>query len=147
MAYVAAVEFYVPEDSAPEFVEQPFDVDLEGFGSAEFNVEVDGWPFPEFQWYLNGEPIKGETLATLFFDSVWSEDVGEIWVVAKNKHGELKSEVVNLTLDLEVDKELADALDAETLSFLGTPDFEWVAQTDESSDGEDALLMLSLIHI
>ena len=144
MAYVDALEFYVPEDSAPEFVEQPFDVDLEGLGSAEFNVEVDGWPFPEFQWYLNGEPIKGETLDTLFFDSVWPEDVGEIWVVAKNKHGELKSEVVNLTLDLEVDKELADALDAETLSFLGTPDFEWVAQTDESSDGEDALLMTGL---
>ena len=41
MAYVDALEFYVPEDSAPEFVEQPFDVDLEGFGSAEFNVEVD----------------------------------------------------------------------------------------------------------
>ena len=41
MAYVDALEFYMPEDSAPEFVEQPFDVYLEGLGSAEFNVEVD----------------------------------------------------------------------------------------------------------
>ena len=144
MGYLDALEFYVPEDSAPEFTEQPFDIELEGLGSAEFNVEVDGWPFPEFQWYRNGKPLEGETGDTLFFDSIWPEDTGEIWVVAKNEHGEVKSDVVELSLTIEVDADLADALDASDMSFISNPDFEWEIQNDETSDGEDALLVTGL---
>ena len=144
MGYLDALEFYVPEDSAPEFTEQPVGVDLEGLGSAEFDVQLDGWPFPDLQWYHNGKPLEGETGGTLFFESVWPEDVGEIWVVAKNKHGEVKSEVVELSLNIEIDDDLADALDADELTFLGTPEFEWAIQNEETSDGEDALLMTGL---
>ena len=144
MGYVDALDFYVPEDSAPEFTEQPLDVELDGLGSADFTVHVDGWPFPEFQWYHNGEPLEGETDETLFFDSVWPEDTGDIWVVAKNEHGEVKSEIVKLSLSFEVDTDLADALDASDMSFLGSPDFEWIIQNDETSDGEDALHMTGL---
>tara|TARA_B100001029_G_C15038345_1_gene441755 strand:- start:88 stop:1746 length:1659 start_codon:yes stop_codon:yes gene_type:complete len=144
MGYLDALDFYVPEDSSPEFTEQPIDVELDGLGSANFTVHVDGWPFPEFQWYHNGEPLEGETDETLFFDSVWPEDTGDIWVVAKNEHGEVKSEIVKLSLSFEVDTDLADALDASDMSFLGSPDFEWIIQNDETSDGEDALHMTGL---
>ena len=142
-AYIDAFKFYMPEESAPKFVEQPEGFKAEGVGPANFTTEVDGWPFPQLQWYLNGKAIAGETDRVLSFDSVWPEDVGEIWVVAKNKYGEVKSQVVELKNDIEIDEDLADALDTQG-SFWSSPDFDWLWQSDEAFDDEDALLVTGL---
>ncbi len=142
-AYLDSFKFSLPKDSAPEFVEQPEDFETEGIGSAKFVTEVDGWPFPQLQWYLNGKALAGKTDRILSFDSVWPEDVGEIWVVAKNKYGEVKSQIVELKNDTEIDEDLSDALDTQE-SFLSSPEFDWVWQPDETFDDEDALLVTGL---
>ena len=54
----------------------------------------------------------------------------------QNKHSEVKSEVVELSLNIEIDDDLADALDADELTFLGAPEFEWAIQNEETSDGK-----------
>ena len=142
-AYLDAFNFYLPEDSAPKFVEQPEGFETEGIESAKFFTEVDGWPFPQLQWYLNGKALAGETNRILSFDSVWPEDVGEIWVVAKNKYGEVKSQIVELKNDIEINEDLADALDTQG-SFWSSPDYDWLWQSDETYDDEDALLVTGL---
>ena len=142
--YLDAFQFYIPEDAVPEFVEQPQDVAVEGTEGVVFSVEVDGWPFPELQWYRGGKPLIGETSDKLTLDTVWPDDEGEYWVVAQNTHGEAQSESARLTLNWENNEDLAEALDTEEIDFISGAEFAWELQTDETSDGEDALLVTGL---
>ena len=142
--YLDALQFYIPEDALPEFVEQPEDAMVEGAEGVVFSVEVDGWPFPELQWYRDGNPVIGETSAKLTLDTVWPEDEGEYWVVAQNTHGETQSEPAQLTLNRESNEDLAEALDTEEIDFISGAEFAWELQTDETSDGEDALHVTGL---
>lgn len=142
--YLDALQFYIPEDAVPEFVEQPEDATVEGTEGIVFSVEVDGWPFPELQWYRDGKLIIGETSDKLALDTVWPEDEGEYWVVAQNTHGEAQSEPAQLTLNWENNEDLAEALDTEGIDFISGAEFAWELQTDETSDGEDALHVTGL---
>ena len=142
--YLDALQFYIPEDAVPEFVEQPQDATVEGVEEIFFSVEVDGWPFPELQWYRDGKPLIGETSDKLTLDTVWPEDEGEYWVVAQNTHGEAQSEPAQLTLDWENNEDLAEALDTEGIDFVSGAEFAWELQADETSDGEDALHVTGL---
>ena len=142
--FLDALQFYIPEDAMPEFVEQPEDATVEGVERIVFSVEVDGWPFPELQWYRDGRPLIGETSDKLALDTVWPEDEGEYWVVAQNTHGEAQSEPAQLTLNWENNEDLAEALDTEGIDFISGAEFAWELQTDETSDGEDALHVTGL---
>ena len=142
--YLDALQFYIPEDAVPEFVEQPEDATVEGTEGVVFTVEVDGWPFPELQWYRDGKLIIGETSAKLILDTAWPEDEGEYWVVAQNTHGEAQSESAQLTLNWENNEDLAEALDTEGIDFVSGAEYAWELQTDETSDGEDALHVTGL---
>ncbi len=142
--YLDALQFYVPEDAVPEFVEQPEDATVEGIEGVVFSVEVDGWPFPELQWYRDGKSIIGETSPKLTMDTVWPEDEGEYWVVAQNTQGEVQSVHAQLTLNWENNEDLAEALDVEGIDFVSGAEFAWELQTDETSDGEDALHVTGL---
>jgi len=142
--YLDALQFYIPEDAVPEFVEQPQDATAEGTEGIVFSVEVDGWPFPELQWYRDGKPLIGETSDKLTLGTVWPDDEGEYWVVAQNTHGEAQSESAQLTLNWENNEDLAEALDTEGIDFVSGAEFAWELQTDETSDGEDALHVTAL---
>ena len=142
--YLDALQFYIPEDAVPEFVEQPQDATPEGTEGVVFSVEVDGWPFPELQWYRDGKPLIGETSDKLTLGTVWPDDEGEYWVVAQNTHGEAQSESAQLTLNWENNEDLAEALDTEGIDFISGAEFAWELQADETSDGEDALHVTGL---
>jgi hypothetical protein len=142
--YLDALQFYIPEDAVPEFVEQPQDATAEGTEGVVFSVEVDGWPFPELQWYRDGKPLIGETSDKLTLGTVWPDDEGEYWVVAQNTHGEAQSEPAQLTLNWENNEDLAEALDTEGIDFISGAEFAWELQADETSDGEDALHVTGL---
>ena len=88
--------------------------------------------------------LIGETSAKLALDTAWPEDEGEYWVVAQNTHGEAQSEPAQLTLNWENNEDLAEALDTEGIDFVSGAEFAWELQTDETSDGEDALHVTGL---
>ena len=133
-----------PKDAAPKFFIHPKNVDVNDLSEIVFRGVADGWPIPEYQWYHNGIPLSGETNDRLVFGTVWPGDEGKYWVIAKNTNGETRSDVAQLTLDRKDDADLSEALDFGGASFASSSRFKWVLQTEETSDGEDALLVTGL---
>ena len=132
------------KQSVPKFIIQPKSVYVEGLSEVVFRGVADGWPLPEYRWFRNGMPLMGETNDRLILEMAWADDVGEYWVVAKNKNGETRSDVVQLNLNRAEDPDLNEALDLNEAIFASGSTFKWVRQTEVTSDGEDALLMTGL---
>ena len=132
------------KQSVPKFIIQPKSVYVEGLSEVVFRGVAGGWPLPEYRWFRNGMPLMGETNDRLILEMAWADDVGEYWVVAKNKNGETRSDVVQLNLNRAEDPDLNEALDLNEAIFASGSTFKWVRQTEVTSDGEDALLMTGL---
>lgn len=56
-----------------------------------FSVTATGDPAPTFQWFLDGDPLLGETMDTLTIDPVAASDAGTYSVVASNECGDASS--------------------------------------------------------
>lgn len=59
-----------------------------------FSCSARGQPYPNFTWFQNGSQVS--TLARWSITSVALSQNGSYYCVAKNTHGEQKSEVINL---------------------------------------------------
>ena len=87
--------------------------------------QVEGYPFPTFQWRLNGEVIKDATNHFYKVVHAWDFDTGEYTVVASNEHGSLESEPLKVTVEGEGVVNLADGVDVEGLKFVTGGDKKW----------------------
>ena len=131
-------------DSAPSILIQPKDLTVEAGNYAKIFANAIGSKPLTYKWFLNGDPIKGETEDVLSFTNVWIENVGDIWVEIENEFGKVISNKVELKLTETLDTIFNDALDTEDMIFLSSPNFKWDYQTEENNDGEDALVMTGL---
>ena len=131
-------------DSAPSILIQPMDLTVEAGNYAKIFANAIGSKPLTYQWFLNDDPIRGETEDVLSFSNVWIENVGDIWVEIENDFGKVISNKVELKLTETMDISYNDALDTEDMIFLSSPNFKWNYQTKENSDGEDALVMTGL---
>ncbi len=136
--YLDSVRFYTPNDSPPILRTQPKGIDVEGLEDISLNVEVEGWPIPELQWFHEGIPIKGANNERLRLGMIWPEDEGNYWVVAKNSRGEIKSDTAKIKIARDFDEEIGLALDSDIYFVVGGLG-GWKLQSKVTSDGVDAL--------
>jgi hypothetical protein len=67
-------------------------------GSITFTVSVAANPTATYQWQKNGQPIAGQTGATLTLSSVTTADAGEYSVAIQNSVGMITSNTATLTV-------------------------------------------------
>ncbi|MCP5523214.1 MAG: hypothetical protein H7A46_16895 [Verrucomicrobiales bacterium] len=86
-------------DLSPGFVTPPQDQSLASGATAIFGATVRGEAPLSYQWYHDGEPISGATLATLELSNVQADDVGDYRVEVSNGWGTNLSTVATLSVD------------------------------------------------
>ncbi|MBM3847990.1 MAG: hypothetical protein FJ405_17105, partial [Verrucomicrobia bacterium] len=86
------------ETSAPEFVEQPADLDVLEGAPVFFAASALGQQPIRFQWTVGESPIPGETNRVLRFDSASGTNAGVYQVVASNSLGTVTSREAQLTV-------------------------------------------------
>lgn len=77
---------------APHILKHPESVTAESGQTATFRVKTAAIPDPYYQWFRNGEPIRGETSSTLTFKISGISDEGAYTVTARNESGATTSE-------------------------------------------------------
>ena len=64
-----------------------------------FSVEIEGNGTVTYQWYLNGDPIDGETSPTLDLGPATGDDDGnEVYVIVENEAGPITSDTAVITV-------------------------------------------------
>ncbi len=83
-----------PVDEAPSFATQPAAATaVTAGGSFTLTVVVNGQPAPVLQWWFDGQPLAGETGATLEVDGFQAARAGAYQVVASNRVSVVRSTV------------------------------------------------------
>jgi hypothetical protein len=59
--------------------------------SITFRVRTRGYPQPRYQWFFNGQPLKGKRRSVLILSSLKFEQAGEYAVTASNRYGSVTS--------------------------------------------------------
>jgi len=77
---------WIPE-MAPLILSHPQSVSTESGTAATFQVTVAAVPEPRYQWFKNGEPIKGATDSSLTLKNASASDEASYTVMAKNGSG------------------------------------------------------------
>jgi len=83
---------------APLLLSQPVGVTVEAGQTVALRVEVAAVPDATYQWYKNGEPIKGATGARLRIGPVAADDAASYTVTAGNEHGSVHSDAAVVTV-------------------------------------------------
>ncbi len=141
--YLDNLKFYIPNDSPPIISTQPKGVSVQGIENISLQVEVEGWPIPELQWFHDGTRIKGANEERLSLGMIWPQDEGKYWVVAKNTLGEIKSDSATIKITREIDADIGSALDTN-IYFVPGGVGDWKLQSSNTSDGIDALKLSGL---
>lgn len=85
--------------TAPTIPAGPAGQTVTAGGRATFSVSAAGIPAPTYQWRKNGEPLAGETRATLTIDPVLPSAAGDYTVVVTNTLGSVESGVAALVVN------------------------------------------------
>jgi hypothetical protein len=81
-----------------KFLTTPISQVVTNGAEVTFTVEVTGWEPIDLQWFHNGEPIEGETSASLVLTGVDREQVGLYTVAATNPAGTVFSAAAQLVV-------------------------------------------------
>ena len=84
---------------APNLIEEPQSQRTTIGGTAEFKVKSIGLTPMTYQWYKDGEIIKGATNYSLILTRIDENDFGSYYVKVKNSIGSDTSLRANLTLN------------------------------------------------
>ena len=141
--YLDAVRYYTPKESMPILTVQPKGFSVEGIEDVTLQVEVEGWPIPDLQWFHDGVPINGANNKRLPIGMVWPKDEGDYWVVAKNSIGEVKSGSATIKIAREIDEDIGLALDTDIYFVVGGMG-DWRLESNNTSDGIDAIKLSGL---
>jgi pectinesterase len=79
-------------EMAPRILAQPESVTVKIGQRAIFHVDAAAVPEPDYQWFKNGEPVKGATSSTLVLEKAGVSDSGAYTVTVKNASGSVSSE-------------------------------------------------------
>jgi hypothetical protein len=82
----------------PRILYGPMDIVAREGSYPTFEVGVEAWPLPRFQWRRDGIPIAGATDSFLQLSQVTAADSGNYSVVVTNSAGAVTSRVARLTL-------------------------------------------------
>jgi len=74
----------------------PSSLPLNAGDSMALNATASGSEPLTLQWYKDGQPIPGASVATLSVDSVDAFDAGQYVLVASNPFGSVTSSIVNV---------------------------------------------------
>jgi sugar lactone lactonase YvrE len=83
---------------APSLLTQPASLTVRQGAPVNLAVDVAGYPWPAFQWYLNDAALLGATARNLSLLSVLPSDAGTYRVTATNEAGQLSSSNALLTI-------------------------------------------------
>lgn len=79
----------------PRLLSQPTSVDIIIPGQRlSLSVVAAGLPYPELQWFFSGQPLSGQTAATLLLTNVQEASEGVYHVQARNSLGTVRSSSV-----------------------------------------------------
>jgi hypothetical protein len=84
--------------AVPVFTQQPASQTVNVGGSVTFSAAASGAPTPTFQWTKNGNPLIGQTNATLTLNGVVANDAGTYAVTATNSLTTATSTPATLTV-------------------------------------------------
>ncbi len=88
----------VPPGTPPTFSQQPQSTTVYLGQPASFSAVVQGSLPLSYQWWFDGQPLAGETAATLSLASVGLANEGAYFLVVTNSSGSITSAVVQLAL-------------------------------------------------
>lgn len=83
---------------SPLILIQPQSASAKAGQTITFRVQTAAVPEPEYQWYRNGDPVKGATSAALNLANVSSKDAGVYTVTVTNNSGSIASSKAILTV-------------------------------------------------
>jgi len=95
-------EININIDSGLVITKQPLSQSVQVGSIVEFFVTHSGEGAFNYQWRKNGNPIEGETSATLMIENVQNSDTGDYDVVVSNSVSNVTSELATLTVVPEV---------------------------------------------
>lgn len=126
----AATQAILTITSKPSLVAGLEDQEVIEGSPVEFEVKAEGFPSPDFKWYLNGEEMKPDGLhvkvfdkpgtSKLVIDKAGPKDAGDYRVIASNDSGSAPSmAALKVTKKLEKPKFVVGLDDVQ--AELGTP--------------------------
>jgi hypothetical protein len=83
---------------APNILTNPASQDIAGAGTISLNAFATGIPAPSYQWYLNGNPLNGQTASTLTIPNANANNAGSYSVVVSNIAGVVISTLANVVV-------------------------------------------------
>eukprot|EP00516_Mucochytrium_quahogii_P001598 CAMPEP_0203752894 /NCGR_PEP_ID=MMETSP0098-20131031/6754_1 /ASSEMBLY_ACC=CAM_ASM_000208 /TAXON_ID=96639 /ORGANISM=" , Strain NY0313808BC1" /LENGTH=452 /DNA_ID=CAMNT_0050643265 /DNA_START=491 /DNA_END=1847 /DNA_ORIENTATION=- len=106
----AAILFICPSYDAPTTTSKSFFHTVEQGESFSFELDVQAWPSPSYQWRLNGVDLAGMTTNRLFVEKARVEDSGTYTCLVENMAGRLVWEegYVNVIKETKTDPSLPD---------------------------------------
>jgi hypothetical protein len=85
--------------SAPSILTQPEHTDTMLGDSTTLSINVEAYPSPSYQWYVNGSPIQGATNAQLSFAETLFSHEGLYKIQIINTYGSVTSQEAVLNVD------------------------------------------------
>ncbi len=82
----------------PYFYSQPSSATLLAGTSLWLGAGVQGVPYPDLQWFHNGQALPGKTNLTLVITDCRVEHSGSYWLTASNQAGSCVSQVAQVTV-------------------------------------------------
>ena len=123
---------------APVIIKPPTPVEISASGSALFEVEAMGYPFPDYQWSYSGVALEGKTDRVLRLNNLWRDHSGQVSVIVSNEFGAVESDPVDLSVNEDLDVELAEALDFDgRVVSLGKVSDGWIKAATNTAVGGD----------
>ena len=144
-AYLDHLQFANVQPGKPTYVDFPSDVINVKLGET-LSLPIssaDGFPFPKFQWRVNGEDIPEANDSVFYLESPWDFDSGNYSVVLSNQYGVANSHAVKVNVEGTGDTSLAEGLDAENMKFLNRGQNSWSKISSQNSEGQDAVMSSS----
>ena len=117
----------------PVFLTQPTNQTAGVGGDTWLVADVSGFPFPTYQWRLNGVPVTGATSVSLFLSNVSPAQAGDYTLVASNALNSVTSTNAHLTV-----LTLAEGLDSTGLAWTTGGARGWHTVVGKTHDGVDA---------
>lgn len=129
--WVDQVRLITDTVTPPTILRQPESQFLDAGRTVALSVEAVGsWPW-FYQWHFRGQPLPGQTNASLVLSNLTAPQAGDYFVAIRNAAGSVTSSLVTVI-------PLAEAVDALALPWVSGGDALWRPGTDTTHDGIDA---------